>query len=90
MILKPDKAPSHKKSYRPIALLPVISKLFEKLLLKRHKPLIEERNLIPHHQFDFRNKDSTVEQVYRIIHVIEKSLERKNLLSCIPGCSADI
>ena len=31
MILKPDKVPSNKKSYRPISLMPVISKLFQKL-----------------------------------------------------------
>jgi len=42
MLLKPGKPPERATSYRPISLLPNISKLFEKLLLKGLKPLIEE------------------------------------------------
>lgn len=70
MIPKPGKLPNDKK-YRPISLLPIISKLFEKLLLKRLKPIIEERKLIPTHQFGFREKHSTIERVHRITKVIE-------------------
>jgi len=47
MIKKPDKPPNEVKSYRPISLLPLISKLFEKLFLKRLKPLIS----LPEFQF---------------------------------------
>lgn len=32
----------------------------EKLLLKRLKPIIEDKNLITEHQFKFRNKHSTI------------------------------
>lgn len=40
MINKPDKDPVEEiTSYKPISLLPIISKLFERLLLKRLKPL---------------------------------------------------
>ncbi|VVC42095.1 Helitron helicase-like domain, partial [Cinara cedri] len=35
LILKPEKPPDSPTSYRPISLLPLLSKLFEKLLLKR-------------------------------------------------------
>lgn len=83
MILKPNKPPNDKASYRPISLLPTLSKLFEKVLLKRLKPIIEERNLIPSHQFGFREKHSTIEQVHRITDVIEKSLESKQICSTI-------
>lgn len=47
MILKPSKQPNDKKSYRPISLLPTISKIFEKLLLKRMKTIIKDRDLTP-------------------------------------------
>ena len=47
MIPKPGKLANDRKSYRPISLVPVISKLFERLLLNRLKPIIEERTLIP-------------------------------------------
>lgn len=42
MILKLDKAAKEKKSYRSISHLAVISKLFVKLLLKRHKFIYRE------------------------------------------------
>ena len=43
MISKPGK-PSHEAAlYRPISLLPMMSKLFEKLLIKRLKPIIERK-----------------------------------------------
>jgi potassium voltage-gated channel Eag-related subfamily H protein 8 len=35
MIPKPGKTPTDVTSYRPISLLPIISKILEKLLLKR-------------------------------------------------------
>lgn len=51
MILKPGKPPNVATSYRPISLLPVLSKLVEKLILKRLKPIIQSKKLIPKHQF---------------------------------------
>lgn len=83
MIPKPNKPPNDKKSYRPISILPTISKVFEKLLLKRMKPIIEERNLIPAHQFGFRQHHSTIEQVHRITNIIENTLETKKICSSI-------
>jgi hypothetical protein len=53
MILKPGKPPNKVDSYRPISLLPIMSILFEKLLLIRLKSVITEKNLIPDHQFGF-------------------------------------
>jgi hypothetical protein len=35
MVLKPAKPPTDVASYRPISLLPMISKILEKLLLHR-------------------------------------------------------
>jgi hypothetical protein len=64
MILKPGKPPNKVDSYRPISLLPIMSKLFEKLLLIRQKSVITKKNLIPDHQFGFRNLHSTLEQVH--------------------------
>ena len=83
MIPKPGKPPHETTSYRPISLLPVMSKLFEKLLLKRLKPIIDEKNLIPNHQFGFRNQHSTIDQVHRITDTIEKTLEEKKVCSAI-------
>lgn len=83
MLPKPGKPLKHAKSYRPISLLPIISKLFEKLFLKRLSPLIEGNKLIPNHQFGFRQKHSTADQVHRIIDVIERCYEEKQVCSAI-------
>lgn len=64
-------------------MLPIISKVFEKLLLKRLKPIIERKILIPNHQFGFRQKHSTIDQVHRIINTIEETLEEKLVCSAI-------
>jgi hypothetical protein len=48
LILKPGK-PEELTSYRPISLLPIVSKVFEKLLFKRLLPIVEINRLIPNH-----------------------------------------
>lgn len=83
MLQKPGKSPNEVKSYRPISLLPAISKLFEKLLLKRLIPFIEDNNVIPNHQFGFRQKHSTIDQIHRITNIIEKAIEEKKICSTI-------
>jgi hypothetical protein len=73
----PGKPPHEVTSYRPISLLSVMSKLFENVLLKILKPIIERKEMIPTHQFGFRNKHSTIDQEHRITGVIEKALKEK-------------
>jgi hypothetical protein len=47
------------ESYQPISLLQVMSKLFEKQILKNLKLIIAEKHLVPTHQFGFRKNHST-------------------------------
>jgi hypothetical protein len=77
MILKPGKLPNKVDSYRPISLLPIMSKLFEKLLLIRLQSVITKKKQIPNHQFGFRKQHSTLEQVHRIeaIEPVQGSIE---------------
>lgn len=81
VIPKPGKPPNEVSSYRPISLLPVVSKLFEKLILRRLNPIIEDLNLIPEHQFGFRKGHSTVEQTHRLVDIIKNSFETKKYCS---------
>lgn len=81
LIPKPGRDLTLPGSYRPISLLPIASKVFEKLLLKRIKPLINQNNLTPEHQFGFREKHSTTEQIHRITNIIHNSFERKQYCS---------
>jgi hypothetical protein len=64
-------------SYRPISLLPIVSKVIEKLLLTRLFLLVEHNGLIPSHQFGFRQRHSTIEQTHRIVRRINEAFEHK-------------
>jgi hypothetical protein len=79
--LKPGKHPNELTSYRPISLLPIVSKVFEKLLLKRLLPIVEINRLIPNHQFGFRQRDPTIEEVHRVIRKTNEALENKQYCS---------
>lgn len=83
MLPKPGKNLNKVDSYRPISLLTTMSKLFEKIILQRLKPIIEAKKLVPSHQFGFRSHHSTIDQVHRITDVIEKSLENKKVCSAV-------
>ena len=76
LILKPGKAPQSANSYRPISLLPLLSKVMEIIILKRLDHIIQEKNIIPDHQFGFRKQHSTVEQVNRVYSIARSALEK--------------
>ncbi|CAD6221967.1 GSCOCG00011676001-RA-CDS, partial [Cotesia congregata] len=54
-IKKPGKISTDPSSYRPISLLPTMSKVCEKVILKRLTQHEEKNNIIVDHQFGFRN-----------------------------------
>lgn len=81
VIPKPGKPPNEISSFRPISLLPVLSKVFEKLLLKRLHNLLNENEILPDHQFGFRTAHSTIEQLHRVVEIIRQSLENKQYCS---------
>jgi hypothetical protein len=79
--LQPGKPANDLTSYRPVSLLPIVSKVFEKILLKRLFPVVENNRLIYNHQFGFRQRHSTIEQTHRIIQSINEALENKQYCS---------
>ena len=60
-----------------------MSKLFEKLFIKRLKPIIERKNPIPNHQFGFWSRHSTTDQVQRITNITENAHKEKKVCSAI-------
>jgi len=78
-ILKPGKLAEEVMPYRPINLLPILSKLFEKLFLARLIPTLQETRIRSDHHFSFRQKHSTIEQVHRITNVINKARQSNKL-----------
>ncbi|KMQ84275.1 pol protein [Lasius niger] len=81
IILKPGKCAEDVKSYRPISLLSIPSKILEVLFLKRLMPIIETNQLIPDHQFGFRQNHSTIEQIHRLVGKINTTFEQKKYCS---------
>jgi hypothetical protein len=78
MVPKPGKPVAEVTSYRSISLLPILSKVFEKLL-KRLRSDIDFSTLLPDHQFGFRTGHSTIHQIHRVAQEIAKGLEGREL-----------
>lgn len=74
IITKPSKPPNSPESYRPISLLPLFSKIFEKIILKRILPTIEAS--LPNTQFGYCHNHSTIHQVYHLVDKISYILEK--------------
>ena len=74
--------PIHKKgdrqvktNYRPISLLPICGKIFEKIIFDEVYKHLAENNLISTHQSGFRPGDSTINQLLLITHEIYEAFE---------------
>ena len=74
--------PIHKKNskqeinnYRPISLLPICGKLFEKIVFNHLYSFLNTNNLITKNQSGFRPGDSTINQLLDLIDTIHKSFD---------------
>jgi len=81
LIHKPSKPKHLSSSYRPISLLPTLAKIFEKIILKRIRPIVKFHNIIPHSPFGFRTNHSTIQQIHRLTDQIATSFEKKEFCS---------
>ncbi len=86
--------PIHKKGsvhnftmYRPVSLLPCISKVFEKLIFKEVYLHLRRNGIISEYQSGFTPGDSTINQLIHISDRILKSLD--NFEDCL-GCFLDL
>ena len=63
------------KNYRPVSLLPICGKIFEKLIFNEIFKLFNENNLISPKQSGFKPGDSCINQLISITHEIYESLD---------------
>lgn len=63
-------------NYRPISILPAISKLLEKIINNRLTKYLEKNNLLAEKQFGFRAGRSTDEAVYTLTNYISTNLDK--------------
>jgi len=78
-ILKSGKNSTDPSNYRPISLLPTISKLLEKIILKRFVDFEKRNNILIDEQFGFREGHSTVQQLVRIVNDISINFNLKKI-----------
>ena len=56
-------------NYRPIAIIPTVSKVFEKALDKRMRHFLETYSILSDKQYGYRSKRSAIDAV---MHLVEK------------------
>ena len=73
----------HVANYRPISLLPIFSKIFERLVFKRLTEFTDKHKILTPNQFGFQKNKSTELAVASITSQIIKSFECKESAYCI-------
>ena len=75
-IFKNKRSPDDCGNYRPISILPVLSKIFESVLKFQIVDYFERGGLFLHSQFGFCNKKSTTLAIDMLIHHVTESFEK--------------
>lgn len=71
------------ESYRPVTLIPVFSKVFEKFIYKQLYSYLEEHNILVKEQKGFRQKKSINRAIYDFLHAIMTKLDIKTPICAI-------
>ena len=79
MIWKPGKDPSIVSSYRPISLLSIPGKLFERIISNRITSHIESSGYFANSQFGFRRRKRTTDALIRFSHDMAMALHHNDL-----------
>lgn len=82
--------PLHKKgdrdtlnNYRPVSILPIVSKIFERILFKHIYNFFRDNNILTKHQSGFQPQDSTVNQLSYLYHTFCEALDHKKDIQII-------
>ena len=67
-------------NYRPISVLPVFSKILEKILYARLLKFVENHSILCNNQFGFREKHSTYMALLNIVDHITEQLDSKSFV----------
>lgn len=70
-------------NYRPIAILPIFSKVFESVILSRFVDHLTENKILNDYQFGFVSKSNTEVAVLHLLSSIYKNLEDKKLTAAV-------
>ena len=70
-------------NYRPISILPVLSKILERIVYKQLLSRLENNGLLSSFQFGFRSKRSTELAVTYFTDKIRKEVDNGNILGAV-------
>lgn len=82
-VKKIGKDPNQINSYRPISLLNVLGKLFERIIDRRFKLTLENKNLLDNCQTAFRRGKSTMDNLATITDYITEEMNQKRCVGSI-------
>ena len=66
-------------NYRPISTLPLLSKIFEKLMCKRLTQFLKLNNILSRHQFGFQQGSNTSDAVLEFLDQIYNELDERDI-----------
>ena len=79
--------PIHKKgkmnelcNYRPVSVLPALSKVYERLLYNRILEFVGKHEILSNHQFGFRKKYSTSHAINSLVNQFHDSVEKNEFM----------
>ena len=70
-------------NYRPVSILPILSKIFEKVIVKRVLKFLSDNKIICENQFGFQSGKSTELAVLDLHKKLIDSIENKELACCV-------
>jgi hypothetical protein len=70
-------------NYRPITIIPIISKILEKAMLKRLNDFLLKFNILHPQQFGFRKNSSTTTACFDLIRYVTENLNNKTPIASI-------
>ena len=76
-IYKKDN-PQFLENYRPVSILPIFGKIFEKVIYSRLYSFLSSKNILHENQFGFRKEHSTNHALNYSVSYIEESLNKQN------------
>ena len=76
MIPKPGKDLTKPTSYRPISLLPAITKIFERIIASRLSSFLEKANYFDENQAGFRKNHSTLDQLFTLFQSVSTVVKK--------------
>ena len=68
-------------NYRPISLLSVFNRIFEKLMYHRLNSILDKNNVLFKAQYGFREKHSTQHAILDTVNIIQNNMDLK-LFTC--------